>query len=325
MSAGRRAALPFVALLPLLLAGGGCGGDRKKIVAVIPKGTSHIFWVSVQAGALAAGREFGIEILWNGPPTETEYSRQIQIVDSMIARRVDGIVVAAADRKALVGPIERATAAGIPVTVFDSGLDSDKYMSYVATNNYEAGQMGARALGGLLGGKGKAAVVLHLPGSASTMDRERGFDDVMAAEFPNIRIVARQFGMSDRAKAMAAAENMATAHPDLDGMFASTEPSSTGAILALKGRGLAGKVKFVAFDSNEAMIEDLRAGNYHAMVVQDPFGMGYQAVKTVADKLRGGSPPKRMDLKARVIRPEDLNKPDVKTLLAPDINKYLNP
>jgi ribose transport system substrate-binding protein len=221
--------------------------------------------------------------------------------------------------------VERATAAGIPVTVFDSGLDSENYMSYVATNNYEAGQFGARALGELLGGKGKAAVVLHLPGSQSTMDRERGFDDVMAKEFPNIRIVARQFGMSDRAKAMAAAENMVTAHPDLDGMFASTEPSSTGAVLALKGRNLAGKVKFVAFDSNEAMIEDLRAGAYHAMVVQDPFKMGYEAVKTISDKLRGQTPPKRMDLHARVIRREDLDKPDVKALLAPDLNKHRNP
>jgi len=317
----RRAALLFLALAAL---SAGCGGERKKLVAVIPKGTSHIFWLSIQAGAVAAGQEFGLEILWNGPALETDYSRQIQIVDSMIARRVDGMVVAAADRKALVQPIERATAAGIPVTVFDSGLESEKFMSYVATNNFEAGQLGGRALGEMMGGRGTVAVVMHMPGSASTMDRERGFDDVMAREFPGIQVVARQYGMSDRAKSMAAAENILTAHPNLNGIFASTEPSSTGSVLALKGRGLAGKLKFVAFDSNEAMIEDLKAGNYHAMVVQDPFKMGYEAVKTIADKLRGQAPPKRMDLHARVIRREDLDKPDIKTLLAPDLKKYLN-
>ena len=315
----RRSAL--LALVTAALCG--CTQERKKVVAVIPKGTSHMFWLTVQAGAVAAGREFGLEILWNGPPTETEYSRQIQIVDSMITRHVDGIVVAPAERKALVTSIDRGMAAGIPITIFDSGLDSENYMSYVATNNYEAGQLGARALAEMLGGKGKAAVVLHAPGSQSTMERERGFEDVMAKEFPGIQIVARQYGMADKAKAMAATENMVTAHPDLNGMFASTEPSSTGAVLALKARGLAGKIKFVAFDSTDVMVEDLRAGNYHAMVVQDPFRIGYEAVKTIAEKLKGVSPPKRMDLQARVIRREDLEKPDVKLLLAPDLKKYL--
>ncbi len=313
----RRAALAGLALLA------GCRGKRRKIVAVIPKGTSHLFWLSVQAGAMAAGREFDLEILWNGPPLETEYARQIQILDSMIARRVDGIALAATERKALVAPVDRATAAGIPVTVFDSGLDSTNYMSYVATDNYEAGKSGARTLAALVGGKATVAVVMHAPGSASTMDRERGFDEVMASEFPAIRVAARQFGLSDRAKAMAAAENILTAHPDLDGLFASSEPSSVGAALALKARRLSGKVKFVAFDSSDTMIEDLRAGTIDAMVVQDPFHMGFEAVKTLADKLRGASPPKRLDLKARVIRREDLDKPDVKALLSPDLKKYL--
>lgn len=120
----------------------GCAGNRKKRVAVIPKGTSHLFWVSVQAGALAAGKQFDLEILWNGPATETDYSRQIQIVDSMVAQRVDGIALAASERKALVAAVDRAMAAGIPVTVFDSGLDSENHLSFIATDNYEAGKMG---------------------------------------------------------------------------------------------------------------------------------------------------------------------------------------
>ena len=108
--------------LPALLAA--CGRSKQMRIAVIPKSTAHLFWVSVHAGALAAAKKFGAEILWNGPPSESDYSRQIQIVDSMIAQRVDGIAIAAAERKALVSVVDRAAASGIPVVVFDSGLDS---------------------------------------------------------------------------------------------------------------------------------------------------------------------------------------------------------
>jgi ribose transport system substrate-binding protein len=270
---------------------------------------------------MAAGKQFGVNILWNGPAQETEYDRQIQILDSMIARRVDGIAVAAAERKALVQSLDRAASLGIPVTVFDSGVDTTNYMTFLATDNYEAGKMAARELGRLLNGRGTAAVVMHAPGSGSTMDRERGFDEVMKTDFPAIQVVARQFGQSDRAKAMTAAENILTAYPDLDGIFASSEPSSVGAALALKSRGLAGKVKLVAFDSSDTMIEDLRKGVIEAMVVQDPFRMGFEAVKTVVDKINGHTPPKRIDLPAQLIRRDDLYKPEVQRLLHPELRK----
>ena len=200
--------------------------QKKRVVGVVPKGLAHLFWQSVHAGAAAAGREFDVDIQWNGPSLETEYSRQIQIIDAMITRRVDALAIAAADQVALVQVVDRAMAQGIPVTIFDSGLNSTNYTSFVATNNYAAGELAARQLGRLLGGKGKAAMLMHVPGSRSTVDRETAFDAVMAKEFPGISIVARQFGMSDRARAMAAAEDMFTAHPGLDGIFASAEPST---------------------------------------------------------------------------------------------------
>ena len=314
---------PLTLTLLLLLLLTSCTPRKTKTIAVVPKGTSHMFWVSVQAGALAAGQKLNVEVLWNGPAQETEYDRQIQIVDSMVARHVDGLAVAPAERKALVGPIERAAQAGIPVTVFDSGIDTTNYMCFLATDNYDAGKLGARELARLLGGHGQVALLMHAPGSASTMDRERGFEDAVKSEFPNLAIVARQYGMSDRSKAMAAAENILTAHPDLNGVFASSEPSSVGTALALKSRGLSSKVKFVAFDSTDSMIEDLKGGTIDVMVVQDPFQMGYQAVKTLVDKLNGATPPKRVDLPAHVIRREDLDKPEVQELLKPDVKKYL--
>ena len=291
---------------------------------MVPKATSHLFWQSVQAGAIAAGREFQVDVLWNGTATETDYSRQIQIVDSMIARHVDGLALAAQDRTAMNASLDRAAAGGIPVTVFDSGVDSTNYMSFLATNNYEAGQLAARKLSELLHGKGTIAVVQHAPGSRSTMDREQGFFETMTKEFPGITVVARQYGMSERAKAMAAAENMLTAHPDLGGLFASSEPSSVGTAQAVKERGLSGKIRFVAFDASEGLVEDLKGGTIDALIAQDPFRMGYLAVKSLVDKLHGQTSPKQIDMHARVITRPDLEKPDVKALLFPDIHKYLN-
>lgn len=315
MEAGVRLKAALAALLILA----GCQQSKKRTIAVIPKATSHVFWVAVEKGAQAAGKELGVDVVWNGPPSETEYSRQIQIVDSMINRRVDGIAVAASERKALVAPVDRAMAQKIPVTIFDSGIESENYTSYVATNNFEGGQLAARALAKLIGGEGEVAMVMHAPGSASTMDRERGFEDVLKKEFPKIQLVATQFGMSDRSKARAAAENMLTAHPNLKGMFGSSEPSSVGAALAVKARELSGKVKVVAFDSSDNLAEDLKGGAIQAMVVQDPYEIGYQAVKTLVDQLDGNTPPKRINLSAKVIFSEDAGKPENQRLLKPEL------
>ncbi len=300
----------------LLLLVTGCGRERKRVIGVVPKSTSHIFWVTVENGALAAGKDLGVDIEWNGAQTESDITRQIQIVDSMIVRRLDGIAVAASERKALVQVLDRAAAAGIPVTVFDSGVDSENYLTFISTNNYEGGRMAGHRLAKLLGGRGKVGVLLHAPGSYSTMDRERGFEDVLRQEYPGMHIVARQYGMADRAKSVASSENIFTAHPDLDGFFASSEPSASGVSLALVARGLGGKVKFVAFDASDTMIADMRRGVISATVVQDPYRMGYEAVRTLVGKLHGKTPPKRLDLNARVIDKDDLAKPDVIKLLS---------
>src|SRR5205823_5232731 len=151
------------------------------------------------------------------------------------------------------------------------------------------------------------------------MDRESGFKDAVAKEFPALRIAAQQYSMSDRAKGMAVTENILTAHPDLDGLFASSEPSSVGAAQAVKSRGLAGKIKFVAFDSSEGLVEDLGAGVIDALVAQDPFKIGYEGVRAVTGKLDGKPPEKKIDLSATVITKSDLDKPEIKKLLHPDL------
>ena len=241
----------------------------------------------------------------------------------MIARHVDGLAIAASERNALNHSLERAAAESIPVTIFDSGVDSKNYMTFIATDNLEAGRMAGRKMGELLGGKGAVAIILHAPGSYSTMDRETGFKEVIARSYPGIRVVAEQFSGGDRAKAMRVAEDILTVHGDLAGMFASSEPTAVGAAQALKARGLAGKVKLVGFDASEGLIQDLKTQVFSALVVQDPFKMGHEAVRTLAEKLAGKSPQKQIDLSAVVVTAPDLDKPEIHKLLYPDLKKYL--
>jgi ribose transport system substrate-binding protein len=292
-------------------------------IGVIPKGTSHVFWQSVHAGTVAAGREFHENVDWEGPPNETDYARQLEIFDSMLNQHVTGIVVAASDRTTLVASLDRAARENIPVVVFDSAVDSQNYVSFVATNNYEGGQMAGRKLGELVHGKGSVAMIMNAPGSASTMDRERGFRDAIGKEFPGVKIVAEQYCMTDGAKAMAAAENIFTAHPSLDGIFGSSEPSSIGAAQAAKARGLAGKVKIVGFDSSEGLVADLQQGVIDALVVQNPFKMGFLAVETLVNQMQGKAPEKRIDTGATLVTAANLKDPAVQELLNPPIDKYL--
>jgi ribose transport system substrate-binding protein len=293
-----------------------CRNAGRRIIGVVPKATSHLFFVSVHAGVNKAARDFGVEVLWNGPNEETDHSRQIQIVDGMLARRVDALAISATDERALAGAVQRVIAAGIPVTVFDSGVNVEGYVSFIATDNFGAGCTAARTLARLIGAKGSVGMVMHKPGGTSTVLRERGFEETMKTEFPGIRIAARQFGMSEPARSLAAAENILSAHPDLAGMFSSSEPSSLGAIQAVRTRGLSGKLKLVTFDSSKSHVEALHDGTIDVMLVQDPVRIGYEAVHSLAEKLRGGSPPKRLDLPARSIVKADLSNPEIVAFLS---------
>src|ERR1700722_7614740 len=140
LSTGAAVLSKLATALASLLLLSSCHTSQKKRIAVVPKATSHIFWLTVRSGAEAAGQKFGVDVIWNGPPQETEYDRQMQIVDSMIAQHVDGLAVAAAERNALNRSLDRAAGLGIPVTVFDSGVDSTNYMTFLATDNHEAGR-----------------------------------------------------------------------------------------------------------------------------------------------------------------------------------------
>ncbi len=307
------------AFLAALAASAACQRSNKTVIGVVPKGTVTVYWQAVRAGSEAAARDAGVEILWNGPVQETDYARQIQIVDSMINSRLDGIVLAPCDSNALVGVVERAAREGVPVSIFDSGIETENYVSYVATNNEDAGRLAARKVAELIGEKGPVAIVRHVPGSDSTGRRERGFEAELKEKFPGLEIVAEQYCQGDRARALAVAEDILTAHTDLAAFFCSSESSTVGTARAIRGRDKAGAVKVVGFDASPDQQDDLRDDVISALVVQDPRRIGYVGVETIMKKLRGETPEKRIDLPARVVTAADLDDPEVQRLLNPGV------
>ena len=312
-------ALSSVAVLALLL--GGCNRNQKKIIAVIPKGNADLFWQSVHAGAVKAARETGVDVVWNGPAGETDYTMQLQIVDAMINRHVDAIALAPIDRQAMVSVVDRAADRQIPVIIFDSGIDTQRFVSQVATDNYKAGQMAGERMGKILNGKGKVVIVGVKPGAASTEAREKGFEDTIRQQFPGISILDKRFGQAAVAISMTVAENMLTAHPDLDGIFASNESGTIGSAQALRDRR--GKVKLVGFDWSPTLLDELKSGLIDSLVIQDPFQMGYIAVTTAVKHLNGQQVTKMMDMQPRLIIRESLDDPAVDAQLHPDLKKYL--
>ena len=293
-------------------------GTAKTIrhIAVIPKGTTHVFWQSIHAGAEKAAKEYGnVTIYWNGPEREGDREKEIQIVEDFIVRHVDAVVLAPIDDKSLVPPVEKLYEAGIPCIIIDSGIDTEKYVSFVATDNYQGGVLAAQRMGEILGGTGRVIVVKYMPGGASTTERENGFFDTIAKDFPNIKIIDNKYGMDTVETALQAVEDLLTKNPQFEGIYACNESTTTGTLRALQGRGLAGKVKFVGFDSSTLLIAGLRSGEINALVVQNPFKMGYDGVRIALDVLDGKKAPRKVDTGVKVVTVDNIEKPEIKELL----------
>jgi ribose transport system substrate-binding protein len=307
-----------IAIAAMLLLAPACRRQNtggKRVIAVIPKGTSHFFWQSVHAGAESAAKELGVEIMWKGPEHENDNAAQTNIVEDAINRRVDGIALAPTHKDALVPIVERAQRENIPVAIFDSGIGTENYVSYIATDNHQGGVVAAERLAATLGGKGKIAILGVKAGSVSTDQREAGFQETIKQKYPGIEIVAFQYGEADRARSLDRATDILTAHPEINGFFASNESSTVGVVQALKQKGLAGKVILVGFDSSPNLIDDLKAGAIDSLVLQNPFKMGYESVKAIVAKLNGQTPPRVIDTGVKLLTLDNLETPEMKQLL----------
>ncbi len=289
-----------------------------KNIAVIPKGTTHVFWKSVEAGARQAGQEAGVNILWKGPLKENDRAQQISIVEQFASEGVNGIVLAPLDDTALRRPVDSAMEKNIPVVIMDSPLKGDAgkdFVSYVGTDNYRGGAIGAEELVRLLGGKGKVFLLRYMEGSASTMQREAGFMDTLK-KHPEIQLIAdNRYGGATASEAQASALNMLDQIRDADGIFCSNESLTFGMLLALRQSNLIGKAKFVGFDSSGPLVEALKKGELQALVAQNPRKMGYEAVKTMVAKLNGEQVPPSFDSGVKLITSENLPSEEIQDLL----------
>jgi len=303
--------------------------DERLTVAVIPKGTIHEFWKTVHAGAEMAGQELDVDIIWKGALKEDDREAQISVVENIITRGVSGIVLAPLDDTALRGPVDQAMRSGIPVVIFDSGLQGDNYVSYVATNNFKGGQLAGEHMAKLLHGKGKVVVLRYSEGSDSTTKREDGFLNAVRA-FDGIEVVSsNQYAGVTTESALRAAENLFSRFRspngslEIDGIFCATEPTALGILRALQQMGYAGKLKFIGFDSSKKIIAALQAGELSAFVVQNPLKIGHLAVKTLVRHIRGEQVARRIDTGCTLVIRESLDQPEIQELLNPDLTMWL--
>ncbi|WP_146405498.1 ABC transporter substrate-binding protein [Allorhodopirellula heiligendammensis] len=289
--------------------------------AVIPKGESHIFWQSVRSGAQQAGEDLGVRVTFKGPSKESDRSEQISVFQSFLNSGVDGICLAPLDADALVRPVEEAGRAGVPVVIFDSGLNTDSgdFVSYVATDNFRGGQMAADAMASSLGADGGKVICLRYhQGSESTHQREEGFLDGIA-KYPQIEVISSdQYGGTTTESAVDKSQSLLNRFgTDVDGVFTTCEPNAEGMLRAIRDRDLAGKVKLIAFDSSDSLREALAAGDVSAIVLQDPVRMGYLAIETLAAAIRGESVESFVDTGLFVATPDNLTDETIARLLNP--------
>ncbi|UCH33018.1 MAG: ABC transporter substrate-binding protein [Armatimonadota bacterium] len=288
-------------------------GAGKLTIAVVPKAVAFDFWLSVKAGADQAAEENDATIIWRGPSDERDVAGQISMLEDLINSRVDGIVMAACDSKALAPIVRRAAEAKIPLITIDSGVD-DPSVPLVATDNIRGARIAGETLVELIGGKGKVGLIPFVAGAATSTMRENGFKEEIK-KHPQVEIVSVLYSESDAAKGMAVTENMLTSNPDLAGIFAANEPGAIGAARAIEQRGLAGKVKLVAFDAADSQIAALERGTIQALIVQNPFKMGYEGVQTVVKAIRGEPVPRYVDTGVSAVTKENLDTPEIKSLL----------
>lgn len=308
--------------LAWLLAAAGCGTsqpqtgerDQSLSIAVIPKCTTSQFWETVEEGAQDAAGKFGVDIRWDGPLAETDIAEQNKTIENMINLQVDGIALAPLNPKAMRKTVERAVAAGIPVVIFDSALEGDAPVSFVASDNVEGGRLAAKHMIELVGKKDARLVVFrYVQGTASTESRAQGFIDavgqagmkVLADPYPEDGSVAGCKKTAGNTLERFIHDNKL----ELDGIFAANDRSSMGAVAALddiRKSGVQVDVRTIGFDFPPKLVAALQDGKLDALVAQDPRHMGYLAVETLVKHLHGEPVPEFVDTGVRLVTVERL-------------------
>ena len=294
--------------------------QEKLKIAVIPKSSTAVFWKSVHSGAkLGAVASGGVEVIWVSPQMENDIEKQISIVDQCVAEGVSGIVLAPLDDKALVVPVAKAAKKNIPVLIFDSalkGTPGKDFISFVSVDNKKAGNLAGEHLAKLLGGKGKVVMLRYMVSKSNISDREDGFLEAIA-KYDDIQVIEKNRYVSGTVdEATNECMKMDEKLKEADGIFCSYEQSTLGMLFALRKINMAGKIKFLGFDTPAPAIEALKNGEISALIAQDPARMGYHSVKTIVDYIREKKVPLRIDTDLHLITIENLNDPEIQQLFA---------
>jgi ribose transport system substrate-binding protein len=322
----------LIGLVVAIALSGACRGrtdDGRLTIAMIPKGTTHNFWQSIHAGGEKAAQELGVNLIWRGPLREDDRSSQISEVEGFITRGVSGIALAPLDESALAPPVADAQRAKIPVVIFDSGLKGSEYVSFVATDNRKGGRIAGEHVAARLNGKGKAILLRYAEGHDSTTQREEGFLEALAAHKGIQILSSNQYvgadveGAYKRAESLLSNYRKADGGLDVDAIFCVNESSTFAVMRVLQDQGWAGKVRFLGFDASDNLVKGLKEGHIEALVIQDPVKMGYLAVKTLVSHIKGESVEKRIDTGVHLATQQNMNEPEMKELLSPDLSKWL--
>lgn len=290
-------------------------------IVVIVKATTSQFWATVFDGADAAAKNLGVQVSKLGATAETDVAGEVSIMENAISSKPTAIVVAATNAAALAHPIEQATAAGIPVIVIDSSANTDKYVTFLATNNETGGEKAADELATCVKARtgkaqGNVAYLTALAGAQSLNDRDKGFVERLKT-YPDLKIVEHRTGNNDPARALSDAEDVLTRHPDLVGIFADNEVEGDGAGAAITEKSLGDKLCAVAFDTSDQEVAFVRKGALDGLIVQNPFMMGYAGVWYGLAASHGVVFPHYVDSGVQVVTKANIESPAMAGLLNP--------
>lgn len=282
----RRALMAALCAGSLIASSGMALAQDKLYIPLISKGFQHQFWQAVKAGADKAATEFGVEVTFEGPDTEAQVDKQMDMLAAALAKKPAAIGFAALDSQAATPLLKQAKDAGIPIIAFDSGVDSDIPATTVTTNNLAAAALAADKMAELIGGSGKVALVVHDQTSRTGIDRRDGFVNRVKEAYPNIEIVDIQYGAGDQLQSTEITKAILTAHSDIKGIFGANEGSAIGVLNAVKETGKTGVI-VIGYDSGKLQKDAIRAGEMAGAITQNPVGIGYETVKAAIAAVKG--------------------------------------
>src|ERR1700734_33847 len=297
--------------------------DAQPTIPIIVKDTTSNYWQIVLAGARKAGKDLNVKVPELGAQSESDITGQISILENAVSEKPAAIVISPTEFKALGKPVDEA-AKKVPVIGIDSAADSKAFTSFLTTDNVQGGRIAADGLAQAITEKygkaeGDVALITSLPGVGSLDQRAKGFKEELAAKYPGLKLVADKVADGQATTGLNITTDLITANPDLRGVFASNLIMAQGAGQAVAENKKADTIKLIGFDSDDKLVGFLKDGTIYALVVQDPYRMGYDGIKTALAASKGEKVEKFVDTGANLITKANMDGEKQHALLFPKV------